>query len=152
MGPFEVIKIGPNKYNELHMKMKNVNKILGWSHARAIENVIGHRDVSLAVADQFGDESIIKSALFEKAKNIELVQMHKAERDISVAAASILARETFLKAIQDQKLKYSFDFPLGANNHVIETGIMFAKKNGLKMLDEVAKTHFKTLDNIKQKL
>jgi ribonuclease HIII len=36
----DVIVIGPLKYNMLHKEMGNVNGILGWGHARAIENLV----------------------------------------------------------------------------------------------------------------
>jgi ribonuclease HIII len=152
LGPYEIVRIGPSKYNELHKKMSNVNKVLGWSHARAIENVLSKENCNFVIADQFGDEKIIKSSLFNLGKKVELVQTPKGERDTAVAAASILARDAFLNAIKDLEKKFNTTFPLGAGETVIRAGILFAQRNGLNMLDSVAKTHFKTLDNIRNNL
>lgn len=152
LGPSQIIKINPIKYNELYKKMNNINKILGWSHARAIENILIGKECKLAIADQFGDEKIIKSSLFKLGKDIELIQTPKAERDLAVAAASILAREAFLKGINSLSEKYRTVLPLGAGENVISTGVQHAKKNGISSLTEISKTHFRTLDNIMSKL
>ena len=36
----ETVTIGPAKYNELYEKFGNLNKLLGWGHARVIENLV----------------------------------------------------------------------------------------------------------------
>lgn len=152
LGPSEVIRINPQKYNELYTKMNNVNKVLGWSHARAIENVLVKNDCKLAIADKFGDEKLIKNSLFKFGKEVELIQTPKAERDTAVAAASILAREAFIKGVKDLSDKYSTSLPLGAGDNVINTGTIYARKNGLESLNQIAKVHFRTLDNIRNNL
>src|SRR5881275_690862 len=43
MGLFEVVLIGPAKYNELYTKFGNLNKLLGWGHARVIENLLAKK-------------------------------------------------------------------------------------------------------------
>ena len=37
--PHAVVPISPAKYNELYTKVANLNTMLAWGHARAIENV-----------------------------------------------------------------------------------------------------------------
>ena len=32
--------IGPERYNELYEKFGNLNSLLGWGHARVIENLL----------------------------------------------------------------------------------------------------------------
>jgi ribonuclease HIII len=50
--PHEVIVIMPKRYNELWTKFRNVNRLLAWAHARAIENVIERApEATAAVAD-----------------------------------------------------------------------------------------------------
>ncbi len=90
--PHSIVAIGPQRYNELYTKIRNLNRLLAWGHARALENLLQQVDCSLAIADQFGDEQLILNALQEKGKQIRLVQRTKAESDLAVAAASILAR------------------------------------------------------------
>ena len=53
---YDLVSIGPKKYNELYAKVKNVNRLLAWAHARCIENLLAKvPDCPRAVADQFGD-------------------------------------------------------------------------------------------------
>ena len=87
--PHSLVAIGPQRYNELYAKIKNLNRLLAWGHARALENLLQKVDCDLAIADQFGDERLILNALQEKGKQIRLVQRTKAESDLAVAAASI---------------------------------------------------------------
>src|SRR5438046_9055127 len=39
-GLIETVLIGPQRYNELYEKFGNVNKLLGWRHARVLENLL----------------------------------------------------------------------------------------------------------------
>ena len=140
----DVIVIGPLKYNMLHKEMGNVNGILGWGHARAIENlVIANPTCETAIADQFGDQSFIEKALMQKGKKINLVQSPKAEREVTVAAASILARSEFVERMREMSQTYGIDFPKGSTD-VIPTATIFVQKFGSRALLNVAKVHFRT--------
>jgi ribonuclease HIII len=145
---FNVIAIGPAKYNELHEKMLNVNRILGWAHARVIENLLKENaDCRLAIADQFGDPDYIGRSLMEKGRRIELIQVHKGERDIAVAAASILAREAFLRSMAKMSEEFGIEFPRGASE-VIEVAREFSNRYGKEKLNAVAKMHFSTSNKL----
>lgn len=145
---YEVITISPLKYNILYKKMKNVNKILGWGHARLIENLLSNGiDCKLAVADQFGDPGYIRDALMSKGRHIELIQAHKAERDIAVATASVLARDKFLRKMEELAETYQIEFPKGASN-VVEFGKKLILQYGSEILANVAKLHFATTHQI----
>lgn len=145
---FEEVWISPLKYNVLHKKMKNVNKILGWAHARVIENLLSNGiDCSKAVADQFGDPAYIKNALMAKGKQIELIQISKAERDLAVAAASVLARDVFIRKLEELGESYMMEFPKGST-HVIEFGKKLVQMHGISVLANVAKLHFRTTSQI----
>jgi ribonuclease HIII len=151
LGPkqYSVITIGPSKYNQLFKQMKNLNRLLAWGHARAIENLLeSHRDCHLAIADQFGDQSYIEQALLKRGQTIQLIQTPKAEREITVAAASILARNAFVASLQELNARYKFAFPRGATT-VIVSAEQFVEKYGARALFEVAKVHFKTSKKIK---
>ena len=39
----DVVAIGPARYNELYKKFGNLNSLLGWGHARVIENLLARR-------------------------------------------------------------------------------------------------------------
>src|SRR5262249_39153885 len=94
--PHSIVAIGPQKYNELYAKIRNLNRLLAWGHARALENLLERVSCGLAISDQFGDEHFILNALQQKGRGIVLEQRTKAESDLAVAAASILARAEFL--------------------------------------------------------
>ena len=105
-------------------------------------------DCTLAIADQFGDERLILHALQEKGKQIQLVQRTKAEADVAVAAASILARAEFLQRLQKLSQDMSMTLPKGASPSVELAGRMVVKKYGQDRLRAVAKLHFKTTKQI----
>jgi ribonuclease HIII len=141
--PHAVIAIGPAKYNELYAKFKNLNRMLAWGHARAIENLLEQVEVDIVIADQFGDESLIERALFEKGRKVRLVQMTKGEQDIAVAAASVMARAEFLRRLNALGKEFGVTLPKGAGAPVDTVGRQIVKSQGLEVFSRIAKTHFK---------
>lgn len=145
---YEEIWISPLKYNLLYQKLRNVNRILGWAHARAMENLLSNGiGCDKAIADQFGNQSYIEDALMRKGRQIRLIQVHHAERDTAVAAASILARDKFLSKLEETRESYQLDFPKGASN-VVEFGKKLVESHGIGVLQNVAKLHFRTTREI----
>lgn len=146
---FALVKIGPRAYNRLYATMRSVNTILAWGHARAIENLLATiPDCPRAISDQFGSKSQVERALMKQGRRIELVQRHRAESDLAVAAASILAREGFLRALLDMRKSLNADLPKGASSAVIEAAKTLATHRGPTILLETAKCHFKTTDTV----
>ena len=148
LAPHSVIMISNTKYNELYANIKNLNKLLAWGHARAIENILNSSTCEYALSDKFGDESLIKSALMKNGRNIKLVQMCKAESDIAVAAASVLARAAFVQKLQSMENAYGIKFQKGCSALVKDVASEFINKYGKDRLKEVCKTHFKTYNEI----
>jgi ribonuclease HIII len=147
--PHEVIVILPPRYNQLWEKMGSVNRVLAWAHARAIENVAEKApEATAAVADQFGDESLIRNALFKKGREMRLVQMPRAERDPAVAAASVLARAEFLRRLDQLGRKAGVRLPKGASPQVEAAARALVRSKGPDYLHEVAKVHFKTTSRV----
>ena len=146
---FAVVSIGPAAYNRLYATMSSVNRILAWGHARAIENLLEKvPNCPRALSDQFGPEQQIQRALQQKGRKIKLEQRHRAESDIAVAAASILARSGFLTALDKLGEKYGVKLPKGAPDQVkAVAGELVQKKGGAALL-ETAKCHFKTTDDV----
>jgi ribonuclease HIII len=145
---FNIIVITPKTYNNLHAKMKNVNKILGWSHAKVIENLLQQENVSDAISDKFGDERLIQSQLQEKGKKINLMQFTKAEKYTAVAAASILARNRFNQWFDEQSVNNNLVLPKGASKIVDNVLKGIKEKYGVSLLNDIAKVHFKTTNKI----
>lgn len=148
VAPHSIIAISNPKYNELYNSMKNLNKLLAWGHARAIENVLEKQHCEYALSDKFGDESLIKSALMKNGRSIRLEQMCKAESDIAVAAASVLARATFVQKLQEMEDTYGLKFQKGCSGLVKDGAKLFIEKFGKDRLKEVCKVHFKTYNEV----
>ncbi len=145
---WSIVMISPIKYNELYLKFKNLNKLLAWGHARVIENILNKYPCEYALSDKFADESLIKNALMKNGKNIILEQKIKAETDIAVACASVLARNAFVEKIESLSLNFGINFPKGASKLTLEAGREFIKKYNKEDLKNVAKIHFKTYNEL----
>ena len=146
---FALITIGPAAYNRMYEKIGNVNKMLAWGHARAIENLLDKvPDCPRALSDKFGPSNRIKSALMEKGAKIELEQKTKAESDPAVAAASILARAGFVMALKQLEKKQDHILPKGASDLVQKAAQQLIEKKSPSILMETAKCHFKTTDKV----
>lgn len=146
---FAVVAIGPRSYNRLYAGMGNVNRILAWGHARAIENLLEHvPHCPRAVSDQFGPKRQIEQALLKKGRTIRLEQRPRAESDPAVAAASILARAAFLRALAGLRDKYGIEIHKGASEQVKKAAVAAVRKHQPAVLLEVAKCHFRTTDAV----
>lgn len=145
-----VVPIGNQAYNRLYQSMKSVNRVLAWGHARVIENLMlqRHRMNPLpvrAISDQFAaDKATVAKALMSLGREIELVQRHKAESDLAVAAASILARDEFVTRLARLEKEFELSLPKGASSAVEAAARAFLEKHGAARLPEVAKMHFRT--------
>lgn len=140
---FNVVKISPEKYNQLYPKFKSLNKLLAWGHARVIENLLEKESVDQVIVDKFGDEKYVKDALLDKGRKVKLVQRVRAEEDMAVAAASIIARDEFLKTLRALSIQIGYKLPKGAT-HVEEAAKAILEKYDENVLDVIAKRHFKT--------
>ncbi|HNQ89754.1 MAG TPA: ribonuclease HIII [Verrucomicrobiota bacterium] len=145
-----VVPIGNAAYNRLHAKLGSVNKILAWGHARAIENLLLQRHRMnpppvRAISDQFAARTdTVARALMSLGRDLELVQRHRAEADLAVAAASILARDEFVRRLRELERQFGLQFPKGAAAAVDAAAREFLKHHGADRLPEVAKMHFRT--------
>ncbi len=149
--PYSVVTIGPKHYNEVYEKIQNLNSLLAWGHARALENVLEKVSCNLAIADQFGNEAVLQNALLKRGRQIKLEQRPRAEEDVAVAAASILARAEFVRRLEQLSKQIGKTLPKGASDPLIVTvGREIVAKGGRDALAEVAKLHFKTTGKILQ--
>ena len=142
--PYKVLPLMPLKYNELYAKIGNLNHLLAWGHATVIEDVLNLHPADLIISDQFATGgNVVKSRLKEKGRQAQFVSRVRAESDIAVAAASILARAEFLWRLRELSQQFGIDLPKGATN-VIPNGKKFVQMHGPDALKQVAKMHFKT--------
>jgi len=155
---FSFVKIGPAAYNRLYAKIRNVNRLLAWAHGTCIEDLLVKRpDCKRVVIDQFAPtEAVIKRALKEHGKRAKVEQRHKAEDDIAVAAASVVARELFLRSLCDmaKDVDPSAEVPLGvvpkgsSDPRVRQIAEEMVRKNGPAWLIDHCKAHFQTTDKV----
>ncbi len=148
-----VIALEPTRYNALYQDFKrngkNLNHLLAWGHATVIENLLTlHPDCQQAIADQFGDERYILSQLQEKGQGIRLHQTHRAEANVGVAAASIVARYEFTRRIKALSNRFGIALSLGAGPAVKVAARSVVSQHGRPALADVAKLHFKTTDEL----
>ncbi|MDY7017975.1 MAG: ribonuclease HIII [Nitrospirota bacterium] len=146
--PNSIVAISPKRYNELYGKFGNLNRLLAWAHARAIENLLIAHEPKLILVDQFADPSVLKRALFEKTRKNVLLQQVRAEEHPAVALASILARSKFLVSLRQLGEEFGFSLPKGASAEVEQTARSFYQTFGLEGLHQVAKLHFKTTQRV----
>jgi ribonuclease HIII len=145
-----VVTIGNEAYNRLYAKMHSVNTMLAWGHARVIENLMGQRHRMnpppvRAISDQFAaNKETVAKALMTLGREIELVQKHRAEEDLAVAAASILARHEFVTRLAALEKQLGTKLPKGASDAVDAAAKEMVAKQGPDGLAKIAKMHFRT--------
>ena len=148
-GLTDTVLIGPEKYNELQEKFGNLNSLLGWGHARVIENLLAKKpNCPRALSDQFADARVIERSLLQHGKKINIEQRTKAESDVAVAAASILAREAFIGWLERQSKSLGVRLERGVSLAVKEVAKKLVETNGPQALRKVAKVHFRTAHEI----
>ncbi len=148
--PYAVVRVDPAKYNELYEKIRNLNRLLAWGHAQAIENVLQKVDCDLVISDQFADPSGLQRSLNakEKGKHVKLVSRVRAESDLAVAAASVLARAEFLRRLKSLGDEIGNVLPKGAGPQVDDAARRLVRNSGPQALQGLAKLHFKTTQKV----
>lgn len=139
----EVVRINPARYNSLYEKMKNLNRLLAWAHARALENLLARVACGRAVIDQFAQPRLIEQSLMASGRTIHVEQRHKAEDDAAVAAASVVARAEFLTGLEALSHQAGIPLPKGASDQVVQVAKKLLDTKGKEQLERVAKLHFR---------
>ncbi|MCA9538151.1 MAG: ribonuclease HIII [Myxococcales bacterium] len=147
----EVFFIGPAKYNELHGRMGNINRMMAWAHGRVLEALIergGETGPDWLLVDRFAPDAVMLQGLGPRGRATRFDQWPKAEEDPAVAAASVLARAAFLRGLASLSKRFGLNLPPGAGPQVLTAGRRFLEAHGRGMLGEVAKVHFDTTRQI----
>lgn len=146
-------ELEPSQYNDQYDSFRrggqNLNHLLASLHTEVILNLLNkHVDCRHVLVDRFAKEEVLATQLrFAMNPSIELVQIPKAESDIAVAAASIIARDAFLRRLEQLSKEHQIQLPKGAFQ-VIDTGKQFVERYGAESLRHVAKWHFRTTTDI----
>ena len=153
-GSFEEFELPPETYNRLYEEFKRegkkLNDLLAWSHFRAVMNLREHVNCDKVITDQFANVRILESRLLANGRKqvLNLTQMYRAEVDLAVAAASILARDRFLTWLERTSQKYGTQLPKGASREVIQAAREVIARYGAEELRKIAKLHFKTTETV----
>jgi ribonuclease HIII len=144
MCPVRKFALMPVKYNELYAKFKNLNRLLGWMHARTIEDALELEPrCTFAMSDQFAkDPRIITRNFKGPGKEIIFKQRTKGESDPAVAVASVYARAEFLWQMKSLSKVVGFRLPLGAGAPVLTAGKRLLNEGGVELLQRISKFHF----------
>ncbi len=143
---FSLVELTPERYNQFYEKFKNLNKLLNWAHSKAIEELLEKTNCQIVITDKFSKKKLDTE---ENPKNIKInfIQETEAEKYIAVAAASILARNSFNNWFDLMKAK-GLNLPKGSSIIVKEKASELFNSNLLINKDEICKLHFKTLKSV----
>ena len=134
-----VVRLDPVDYNPRWRAAGNLNELLADMHAEAIRAITKSRDH--VIIDKFAREELMEGRL--RGMEISLLQRTKGEEELSVAAASIIAREAFLLGLDELSQEWGVELRKGAGAPADQAAREFVRSFGEDRLAEVAKVHFK---------
>jgi ribonuclease HIII len=134
------------RYNELMGRPgANLNRLLAWQHATALTAALAKKRVPWGLLDQFTEQPLTQRELAKKkVENFELKMRTKAEEDPVVAAASVVARAEFVRAMHELSKRFGAKLQKGAGPLVKEQALQIIEKFGARGLGDFAKLHFRT--------
>ncbi|HEV8223826.1 MAG TPA: hypothetical protein VGP74_01110, partial [Rubrobacteraceae bacterium] len=138
------VTLSPREYEARRRAAGNVNKLLDEIDAWIIAEL--KDDVELIVVDQYAVSARERLEPFV-SEGVKLEVRKRAEDDAAVAAASILARARYLEELERLSARVGFELPRGST-HVVDAGRRVFGERGRAGLDEVAKTSFRTTEQI----
>jgi ribonuclease HIII len=159
--PYSLLVLPNEKYNELQQKGMTQGKIKAILHNRALQNVkakIEGEKIDGILVDQFCEPGVYFNYL-TKEKNLLKEGLYFATKGesihLAVAAASILARYSFLKEMDKLGARFHTVLPKGAGPQVDVKAAELVEKHGESVFDTATKKHFantqKALNLLKKK-
>ena len=143
----------PNeKFNEMITKNENLNSLKAKMHNRALHNLVEKHPQKVGIyVDEFCSEELFYKYLTDEGEPQVKDISFKTKGESyfpCVAAASIIARYSFLLEIEKLNKKYHMEFPLGTNQRVVEFSKEFIKRYGVEEFGKIAKKNYKTYQEI----
>ena len=131
------------KYNELYLKFdSNLNKFLAWLHGRSLNSALEEKKPVWGLLDQFTKQPLVQK--YVEDLDFELRMRTKAEEDPVVAAASIIARATWLEQMKKLSELAGGKLPKGSGVQAKEKATSLYQQLGEARMKEFCKLHFKT--------
>lgn len=142
-----VLALTPEMYNkrytELKAQGKNLNHLLSGGHVAALSKVLeADRNCHFALVDRFTMHNTIEQDLKAKFPQLTLVQQPKAEADMAVAAASILARAKFVAVMEELSKLAQVELPKGGGDGATACARKIKATGGEAILNKLIKKHF----------
>lgn len=141
-GNIEIICISPSSYNALYDKMQNMNDILAWAHQKAIRNISSRNRCTAAVIDKFSSDRTV-DWMRKGLPEIELHALTGGEREIAVAAASVLASARFVKEMETIGESTGADIPFGAGDAARKLAGTIVSEKGIDYFRRIGKANFR---------
>ena len=138
------------KYNTLYKKFGNLNAFLGHLHFLALKEALAEAEETGAeipawgLLDQFSKSPIVQHNLTRNGISFDLKMRTKAESDPVVAAASIIARATYVREIEKISELAGIRVPKGSGAEAKKAATEIVRKFGVARFGEFVKLHFKT--------
>ena len=135
-----VVVLRPREYEARRRAAGDINKLLAEINVQILGEL--GTGVELFVVDEFAKaaRSYIEPRL---PPGVRLEVRPRAEDDVVVAAASVLARARYLEEMKALSEEVGFELPRGAT-HVLGAARRVVEERGEEGLAEVAKVHFST--------
>lgn len=148
-----VLALKPEMYNyryeQLRLEKKNLNHLLANGHISAIRKAVHQRpECRYALVDQFSVHSGIREALESEFSDLIVIEQKRAEADIAVAAASVLARERFLAVMDELSILAGKTLPKGGGDIATAQAKEIKNEFGVEILEKLVKKHFSNYKKI----
>lgn len=134
----------PNeKYNAIHDEL-NMNAIKAKMHNRCDLNLVAKYPDATVYQDQFAEASLYYHYLSGETKVVKNITFRTQGESLfpSVALASVIARYSFLRKMQEMSEHYGVSFPFGAGEEVDRFTQEFIQRFGREELGKTAKLNF----------
>ncbi|HSL00319.1 MAG TPA: hypothetical protein VK869_08265 [Rubrobacteraceae bacterium] len=132
----------PREYAKRRKEAGSVQKLLGELHGEILCDL--EDEVEVAIVDSLGPGSGLDR---HAPPGLRVEMRPRAEDDVAVAAASVVARARYLEEMDRLSEVVGFELPRGST-HVREAVLRVHSERGMVGLEEVAKTHFSITERV----
>lgn len=132
----------PREYERRRAEAGSVQRLLGELHAEILRELQDGAEV--AIVDSLGAGSGLER---HAPPGLRVEMRPRAEDDVAVAAASVIARARYLEEMDRLSEVVGFELPRGST-HVREAVARVHRERGMEGLEEVAKTHFSITEQV----
>lgn len=151
-----VLELKPSVYNFRYRQIKqsggNLNQLLGCGHIAALTQVLQRQpECRKALIDQFMRSDVLLRSLEQTFPEVKVRQQPKAESNIAVAAASVLARARFLRRMDELSAQAGMLLPKGGGTAATAAAQQLAQQLGKEALAQYVKLHFANYSKITER-